>query len=92
METAEFTLNMALKINKSSKLSPPKRPYFQNINFRDQPKSNTSSDSEEQNTSTNTKINIKLNPNVVEITNHETVETTPSLNTVNMLSVKRKVI
>ena len=79
VETAEFTLNMALKINKSSKLSPPKRPYFQNINFRDQPKSNTSSDSEEQNTSTNTKINIKLNPNVVEITNHETVETTPSL-------------
>jgi ERCC4-type nuclease len=79
VETAEFTLNMALKINKSSKLSPPKRPYFQNINFRDGPKSNTSSDSEEQDTSTNTKINIKLNPNVVESTKHETVETTPSL-------------
>jgi ERCC4-type nuclease len=79
VETAEFALNMALKINKSSKLSPPKRPYFQNINFRDGSKSNTSSDSEDQYTSTNTKINIKLNPNVVESTNHETVETTPSL-------------
>jgi ERCC4-type nuclease len=95
VETAEFTLNMALKINKSIKLSPPKRPYFQNINFRDQPKSNTSSDSEDQHTSTSTttttttstttststndKINIKLNPDVVESTKHETVESIPSL-------------
>ena len=86
VETAEFALNMALKINKSSKLSPPKRPYFQNINFRDQIKSNTSSDSEDQpNTisssaaTSNAKINIKLNPDVVESTKYETVETNASL-------------
>jgi ERCC4-type nuclease len=85
VETAEFALNMALKINKSSKLSPPKRPYFQNINFRNQPNSTSSSDSEDQPNSisssatSNAKINIKLNPNVVESTKHETVETTPSL-------------
>lgn len=81
VETAEFALNMALKIDKSSKLSPPKRPYFQNIDFRDPPSSNASSDSEEQHASASasTKINIKLNPNVVESTKHETVETTPSL-------------
>jgi ERCC4-type nuclease len=85
VETAEFALNMALKINKSSKLSPPKHPYFQNINFRNPPNSNTSSDSEEQpntissSATSNVKINIKLNPNVVESTKHETVETNPSL-------------
>lgn len=86
VETAEFALNMALKINKSSKLSPPKRPYFQNINFRDQIKSNTSSDSEDQpntisssSVTSNAKINIKLNPDVVESTKYETVETNASL-------------
>ena len=86
VETAEFALNMALKINKSSKLSPPKRPYFQNINFRDQIKSNTSSESEDQpntisssSVTSNAKINIKLNPDVVESTKHETVETNASL-------------
>jgi len=86
VETAEFALNMALKINKSSKLSPPKRPYFQNINFRNPPNSTSSSDSEDQpNTisssaaTSNAKINIKLNPDVVESTKHVTVETNASL-------------
>ena len=81
VETAEFILNMSLKINKSNKTTPRKIPYFENMNVHTSSDSDDSSNTPHTNTSTTNKINVTLNPTAVDTVNEneKTVENTPSL-------------
>lgn len=84
VETAEFILNMSVKIDKSNKTTPRKTPYFENMNthVHTQPSSDSDDSSNTPHTHTSSnKINVTLNPTVVDTVNEneKTVENTPSL-------------
>lgn len=84
VETAEFILNMSVKIDKSNKTIPRKIAYFENMNthVHSQPSSDSDDSSNTHQTSTSSnKINVTLNPTVVDTVNEneKTVENTPSL-------------
>lgn len=77
VETAEFLLNTALKIEKNDKSNQRKNPYYENITSsfvysgkKEQP------NNKEDNSS---KLNITLKPEIVESIKDNTVENTPSL-------------
>ena len=77
VETAEFLLNTALKIDKNDKSNQRKNPYYENITSsfvysgkKEQP------NNKEDNSS---KLNITLKPEIVESIKDNTVENTPSL-------------
>ena len=77
VETAEFLLNTALKIEKNDKSNQRKNPYYENITSsfvysgkKEQP------NNKEDNIS---KLNITLKPEIVESIKDNTVEITPSL-------------
>lgn len=89
VETAEFLFHIAVKIEKSEKLSPQKKPYYENVTPAlsglkcKEKEALTSSDDSDMDGNTpqqsNTKINVTLNSDVVKSITHETVDTTPSL-------------
>ena len=77
VETAEFLLNTALKIEKNDKSNQRKNPYYENITS-----SFVYSDKKEQPNNkkdNSSKLNITLNAEVVESIKDNTVENTPSL-------------
>ena len=77
VETAEFLLNTALKIDKNDKSNQRKNPYYKNITS-----SFVYSDKKEQPNNkkdNSSKLNITLNAEVVESIKDNTVENTPSL-------------
>ena len=84
VETAEFILNMSVKIDKSNKTTPRKIAYFENMNthVHSQPSSDSDDSFNTRQTSTSSnKINVTLNSTVVDTVNEneKTVENTPSL-------------
>ena len=77
VETAEFLLNTALKIEKNDKSNQRKPPYYENITS-----SFVYSDKKEQPNNkkdNSSKLNITLNAEIVESIKDNTVENTPSL-------------
>ena len=74
VETAEFLLNTALKIEKNDKSNQRKKPYYENINI-----SFTNNEKSNNNETNNSKINITLNSEAVESIKDTTVEKIPGL-------------
>ena len=74
VETAEFLLNTALKIEKNDKSNQKKLPYYENINM-----SFVCNEESTNNETNSSKINITLNSEAVESIKETTVEKIPEL-------------
>jgi len=84
VETAEFLFHIAVKIEKSEKLSPPKKPYYENVTTALKCKSSETISSDDSDIDPNseqlkTKFNVTLKSEAVKSITHETVDTNPSL-------------
>ena len=74
VETAEFLLNTALKIEKNDKSNQKKIPYYENINI-----TFVCNEESTNNKTNSSKINITLNSEAVESIKDTTVEKIPGL-------------
>lgn len=80
VETAEFLLNTALKIEKNDKSNQRKNPYYENITSSFVYSGKNDNKEQPNNKKDNSsKLNITLNAEVVESIKNNTVENTPSL-------------